>query len=338
MSGRHARIVFIPGDPNGIGPELTAKFFAARPDGAQAILMGDEKVIRLGCRQADVSLDLHPISEDLSDADGVPVGSVPFVRRDTIEENGISIGKATPAGGRSSLSDLDAAVECAADGRADGVCFAPLNKEAMIAAGLGAEDELTYLAKKLGCPGPFSEINILEGAVWTSRVTSHVALCRVPSLLTEEKIVRAARLIDAALREAGVDSPRIAVAALNPHAGDGGNFGREEIDIIEPAAAAARREGLDVAGPFPADTLFVRALAGSFDGVVTMYHDQGQIAVKLLGFERGVSLLGGLPVAIATPAHGTAFDIAGEGRAKVGATMQAFKIVSEIAGRRQTQA
>lgn len=338
MSVHCPRIVFIPGDPNGIGPELTAKFFTAgEMNGARAVLMGDEKVIQLGCQQAGVSLQLHPVAEDLSNVDETPDGAVAFVRRQTINEHDIAVGVATKAGGASSLSDLNAAVESVVDGKADGVCFAPLNKEAMISAGLDAEDELTYLARKLQHRGPCGEINILQNTLWTSRVTSHVALRKVPDLLTAEKIVRAAKLIDGALRESGVSSPRLAVAALNPHAGDGGNFGREEIDVIAPAVEQAQSEQLPVSGPFPADTLFVRAFAGEFDGVVTMYHDQGQIAIKLAGFERGVSLLGGLPVAISTPAHGTAFDIAGQGQAKVNATVQAFRVVSNVAaGRMKT--
>ena len=334
---RAPRIVFIPGDANGIGPELTAKFFAEPPrNGARAVLLGDESSISLGCKQAGVSLNLHPVAPDLSDVDETPAGAVPYVRRDG--EHEINVGRAAADSGRSSLGDLDAAVRCVADGHADGVCFAPLNKQAMIAGGMRAEDELTHLAGALKCEGAFSEINILQNTVWTSRVTSHVPLCKVPDLITGEKIVRAVKLIDGALQESGKDAPRIGVAALNPHAGDGGNFGREEIDIIAPAVRAARAENVVVSGPFPADTIFVRAFAGEFDGVVTMYHDQGQIAIKLMGFERGVSLLGGLPVPVATPAHGTAFDIAGQGRANVGATRSAFTVVSEIAARRRRAA
>ena len=128
------------------------------------------------------------------------------------------------------------------------------------------------------------------------------------------------------MKGAGYARPRIAVAALNPHAGDGGNFGREEIDVIAPAVAQGQKRQIAVEGPFPSDTVFLRARAGHFDAVLTMYHDQGQIAIKLLGFERGVTVLGGLPVPICTPAHGTAYDIAGKGIANVSATVQAFKL------------
>jgi len=139
-----------------------------------------------------------------------------------------------------------------------------------------------------------------------------------------DKIHEAVMMIHSSLVKTGLASPRIAVAALNPHAGEGGLLGTEEITVIQPAIEKARNSGMDVSGPWPADTLFVSAKQGRFDGVVTMYHDQGQIALKLLGFDRGVTVLGGLPYIIATPAHGTAFDIAGTGTADPGAMMRAM--------------
>ncbi len=140
------------------------------------------------------------------------------------------------------------------------------------------------------------------------------------------------------MRDAGIAAPRIAVAGLNPHAGDGGNFGREEIDVIGPAVEDARRNGADVQGPFPPDTVFVRARNGAFDAVVTMYHDQGQIAMKLMGFDRGVTLMGGFPFPICTPAHGTAYDIAGKGIAHIGATRAAVLLAARLGsiGRRKS--
>ena len=131
--------------------------------------------------------------------------------------------------------------------------------------------------------------------------------------------------------------PRVAVAAFNPHGGDGGVCGREEIDIIAPAVAGLNAEGLDIAGPFPADTIFLKARDGLFDAIVTMYHDQGQIAIKLMGFSKGVTVQGGLPIPITTPAHGTAYDIAGQGRANVDATWQAFQIAIRMGRSLQQQ-
>src|SRR5262249_47614452 len=157
-----------------------------------------------------------------------------------------------------------------------------------------------------------SEFNVL-GQLWNARVTSHIPLSRVAGAINGDAISRSLSLTDSAMRKAGFRSPRIAVAGLNPHAGDGGNFGREEIDIIAAAVKRSVERGLNVAGPFPSDTVFLRAKNGDFDAVLTMYHDQGQIAMKLMGFDRGVTLIGGFPFPICTPAHGTAYDIAGRG-------------------------
>jgi 4-hydroxythreonine-4-phosphate dehydrogenase len=147
-------------------------------------------------------------------------------------------------------------------------------------------------------------------------------------------VLKGIRLTDASLRDAGFATPRIAVAGLNPHAGDGGNFGREEIETIGPAVEEAKREGIHAEGPFPPDTVFVRATKGAFDAVLTMYHDQGQIAMKLIGFDTGVTLLGGFDFPICTPAHGSAYDIAGKGIANIGASKAALLLAAKMAAKR----
>ena len=199
------------------------------------------------------------------------------------------------------------------------------------------DDEIGYGREVLGSGGPASEFNILEG-LWNARVTSHVPLSAVAGLITKESVLRGIRLTDNSLREAGFDRPRIAVAGLNPHAGDGGNFGREEIDVIEPAVSEAKRQGINADGPYPPDTVFVRASKGAFDAVLTMYHDQGQIAMKLMGFDRGVTLLGGFRFPMCTPAHGSAYDIAGKGVANPGATRAALLLAARMAARQAVPA
>ncbi len=169
--------------------------------------------------------------------------------------------------------------------------------------------------------------------LWTSRVTSHVPLSEVAALVTRDRVRGTVELLNNSLRRYGIAAPRIAVAALNPHGGDGGLFGCEESREIGPAITEAMAEGISAFGPFPADTIFNRVKPEHYDGIVSMYHDQGQIATKLLGFDRGVTVCGGLPVPIATPAHGTAFDIAGKGVARAGATREAFRLVTRIAAR-----
>ncbi len=279
------------------------------------LLRGDPSGI--GPEVAGKLLDIPQIRES---ADVVTLGDEP---------PGCPAGKASAAAGRYVLDSLHLACEVIRRGEIDALVYAPLNKQAMKMAGLEEEDELRLLAKLLGHTGYCSEINIC-GALWTTRVTSHVPLSAVAGLITAEGVYNAARFIDRALKDSGTPSPRIAVAGLNPHAGEGGLLGTEEIREIGPGIERARAEGIAATGPFPADTVFIAASRGDFDAVVTMYHDQGQIATKLLGFDRGVTLLAGLSVPITTPAHGTAFDIAGKGVASVGPIREAFAIATRL--------
>ena len=242
--------------------------------------------------------------------------------------------KATANGGRYVLDTLSLALSLAQRGMTDALCYAPVNKASMHMAGMPQHDELVWFADKLGHTGPYGELNSLED-LWTARVTSHVALKDVSSLLTPEKIATAAELIYRNLIDAGVKSPRIAVCGLNPHNGDNGAFGSEETDVIEPGIRLARARGVPAIGPFPADTIFLKAKNKEVDAIVTMYHDQGQIAMKLMGFSSGVSLSGGFPVTITTPTHGTAFDIYGQGVANPGAITRAFRLACAIGLRRR---
>lgn len=193
-------------------------------------------------------------------------------------------------------------------GRIDALVFAPFNKAAMHMAGLAHPDELHFIGEYLGTTDYLSELNVLDG-MWTSRVTSHIALRDVADAITEARLTEAVHLIDRTLRRSGVARPRIGVAALNPHAGDGGNFGTEEIDVIAPTMRKLADRQMAVDGPWPSDTVFLKVRSGDLDAVVTMYHDQGQIALKLLGFSRRVTEQGGIPFPVTTPAHGTASDL-----------------------------
>ena len=321
------------GDPAGISPELTAKVLALPEirDAADFVVVGDARLFAAGARTAGV----QPEIDVRRQLDERPLTNRPaFLDLGHLDPAGIALGVATRAGGEFALANFRRALELAAAGRVDAVCFTPFNKAAMRAAHPGYDDEIGYSSEVVGTTGPASEFNILEG-LWNARVTSHVPLSAVAGSLTRERILDAIRLTDRSLREADVPAPRIAVAGLNPHAGDAGNFGREEIDLIRPAVEDAQREGIHADGPFPADTVFVRARNGNFDAVVTMYHDQGQIAMKLMGFDRGVTLMGGFPFPICTPAHGTAYDIAGKGVANVGATRAALLLAARMGAARR---
>ena len=301
-------IALFTGDPAGIGPELVDKLLAdpATLAKADVILIGQR-----GQVQVPAGVRWH----DWAGADAPA-----FPRAQATADNG-----------RYMLQGLEAGARLAQSGVAHAFCFAPLNKGALRAGGMHQEDELRWFSELLAFDGICGELNVLEN-LWTARVTSHVALKEVSTLLAPYKVADAIGMIHRALQASGKAHPRIAVCGLNPHNGDNGNYGDEEGRIIEPGVRLAAERGFQADGPFPADTTFVRAIRaeGGYDGVVTMYHDQGQIAMKLMGFERGVTVHGGLPIPITTPAHGTAYDIAGAGKANPGAMLNAFDLACRM--------
>jgi 4-hydroxythreonine-4-phosphate dehydrogenase len=321
-------VAVILGDPAGIGPELVAKLFneAQLFEGVHTVLLGDRWLWQEGQRVAGIHHQLPEISE-FSQARQY-AGPV-FLPTNTVTEGDVNYAQETAAGGASVLALLTQCMDAALANEIDAICFAPLNKLSMKKGGLKYEDELHFFANYLGVKEYFCEFNTL-GSLWTARISSHIPLKDAAGYVTEERIVAASRLIYDALQLAGTPEPRVVVAAFNPHAGEGGTCGREEIDVIIPAVEACRAQGYPVTGPLPADTLFIKARDGEFDAVITMYHDQGQIAIKLLGFMGGVTVQGGLPIPITTPAHGTAFDIAGQGKADVSSTQNAFLIACQM--------
>jgi 4-hydroxythreonine-4-phosphate dehydrogenase len=329
---RPARVGLLLGDPCGIGPELVAKLLAGGEldPGVAMIVIGEPRVLARGAEHAGVDLWLPEVSSP----DGVAEGSAALMPEPSLDPADVPIGQVSAEAGAYVLDAFRRALALAQGGGLDAICFAPCNKQAMHEGGLAFEDELRFFAHELGFDGYVGEINA-TGKLATTRVTSHVPLAAVAELITEDTVLKATRLAHDTLRAAGDPHPRIAVAGLNPHAGDGGIFGREEIDVIAPAVARAKAEQIAAAGPYPADTVFLRARDGEFDAVVTMYHDQGQIAMKLMGFERGITILAGLPVPITTPAHGSAFDIAGTGAARVDALRQAYLTACRMARGRQ---
>ena len=329
-------IALLLGDPSGIGPELAAKLLAAEDACRQAniFLIADRDEFLKGQKIAGVEISFREAEsfESANFSGGLPVL---YNYRSPVKGK-FSDAKATAEGGRYSLETLGMALDLTMDGKTDAVCFAPLNKTALHLGGMAESDEMSWGVKHIGYDGYFCELNVLK-ELWTARVTSHVALKEVSSLITEERVIASVKLVYHSLRRAAVEKPRIGVAALNPHGGDGGNFGREEIDVIAPAVNRVRSMGIQVDGPFPADTIFLKGLAGEYDAIVTMFHDQGQIAMKLTGFDRGVTVFGGVPIPITTPAHGTAFDIMGQGKAKVSAMRHAFDLACRMGLQRRRE-
>ena len=328
-------LAFILGDPTGIGPEQCARILADRQlaDAARLLVIGDARVLERGAAQAGVAITLRRVAEP-EDAD-FSSSAVPVLDLRNYDPAAIPQGKVSPESGRLTGETLKYAIDLALEARLDGITFAPLNKAALHAGGWKFNDEHQLFAHLTRHAGFFGEMNVLDN-LWMSRATSHVSLRTAIDQLDAKRIDDALTLADRTMRGAGFERPRIAVCALNPHAGENGLFGREEIDLIAPATRKAAARGIACKGPYPADAVFLKAFAGEFDGVLSMYHDQGQIATKLKGFDRGVTVTAGLKTVFTTPAHGTAFDIVGQGRATTGALEQAVRLAARLAAARKT--
>ena len=318
-------IALTTGDCTGIGPEQVARILADRrmAGTARLVVVGDARVLDLGMRQAGVSFAYRrydsPAAVDWSD------DTVPLVDLGNTDPALYPPGIASAESGRVTGETLARAIDFSKAGEVEAISFAPLNKRAMFDGGWKFPDEHKMFANLLGHTSYFSEMNVLDGQ-WMSRVTSHVSLRQAIDQIDRPAIEAAIVLATTMMKKAGIGSPRLAVAALNPHGGEGGLFGTEEIEIIRPAVEAMAAKGIACAGPFPSDTVYLKAFDGEYDGVLSMYHDQGQIATKMRGFNRGVTVTAGLDTVFTTPAHGTAFDIVGKGIAGTGATEHAFDL------------
>ncbi len=323
------RVAVIMGDATGIGPEIVAKSLNTEETRRLCLpaVIGDSRVMAAAIQLAKVPLKIVP-RKNWKEVSGEP-GLMEMFDLANLDPNEYKIGEVNAKAGKACLGYMDFALSQAMEGEAEAVVFAPLNKLAMSLAGSGFKDEHGYFARHTKSEF-YGEINAMD-PLFTSRVTSHIGFRDIVNRLTPERIGKAIQLLHQTMTRAGVPGPKIGVAALNPHGGEKGLFGPEEETIIKPAVEKARAEGMDVVGPYPADTIFVRARRGDFSGIVTMYHDQGQIATKLLGFDRGVTIAGGHPIVITTPAHGTAHDIAGKGTADIGAFQAALRMAVRMA-------
>lgn len=324
------------GDPCGIGPELVAKVLTDKSfdPAAEMILIGDERILSREMNGAGLRHELE-VCDDLAAFDpanpATPFLSIPVTE---IDLDALPTGTANEIGGRYAMEVLSTALDLAVAKKIDAVAYAPMNKHAMNLAGWKYRDGIDFCTSHLGWDGPASELNVLDN-LWVARVTSHVPMRNVWEHLTVDRIFAIIALLHNTLVAAGVESPRISVAGYNPHCGEGGLCGTEEIDAIIPAIERAQAEGMSVSGPVSADFVYVDARAKGFDGIVAMYHDQCQIANKLLDFDRGISIHGGTPVPTVTTAHGTAFDIVGANRANPEALCRAITVAARVAGNRK---
>jgi len=318
------------GDAAGIGPELVAKLAASGflEEHAHPVIIGDESVLKKGMAIAGVEFPYTKI-DDL--AAYRPEDGLTLLHTASLDGDSVVLSQVSAVNGKEEADNLVKTMAYCQAGLVEGFCFAPLNKAAMKNGGYHFESEHELFAEVLGVADlPHGEMNVL-GDLWTSRVTSHIPLKEVSAHITIPRVLDAVHLAHDTLRRGGFDAPRIAIAAINPHGGDAGTCGKEEIDVLIPAVEAAEKEGIHVDGPFPSDTVFLKAFNGEYDAIVTMYHDQGQIAMKLKGFQQGITVAAGQPYAITTPAHGTAYDIAGKGIAHTGAFEAAYKLCARMA-------
>lgn len=317
------------GDPAGIGAELVAKWAASEENmsGSFPVIVGEEALLVRGMKQAGVKFPYRIVRSAREAYTPGPVCLLPFGSLDISQ---VKIGEETPESGADQGKILEECIRLCCAGEFDGFCFAPLNKSALKKGGYNYPSEHEMFAAIYGQTGNFGEMNYVNG-LWNIRVTSHIPFKDVAAEITVENILNTARLGYATLRRAGCVRPQIAVAALNPHCGENGTCGREEKEVIVPAIAMAKEEGMELRGPFSADTLFARAVEEHMDGMITMYHDQGQIAIKLQNFMHCVTISAGLKHPITTPAHGTAYDIAGTGQCRVTPFKEAYKLCVRMA-------
>ena len=320
------KLAITMGDPGGIGPEIVVKAISSEEIRSMCapVVIGDrpvmEEVLKL--------LDLPAHVRLLRSPDGYDPARGFINLIDLGESKDFKKRKATAGGGRASAAYISAAVTLALGKNVDGIVTAPISKKALKMAGMNWPGHTEMLAD-LTDTDEYAMM-LTGGPLTVMLVTIHTALKNVPHLITRENVLRTIRLAKRACVMLGIENPRIAVAGLNPHAGESGIFGDEEVKEIIPAVEDAKREGIPVAGPFPADTVFHRAYKEEIDIVVCMYHDQGLIPLKMVAFDKGVNVTVGLPFVRTSPDHGTAYDIAWKGKADPSSMIEAIKLASRL--------
>jgi 4-hydroxythreonine-4-phosphate dehydrogenase len=331
LMNHRPRLLLTLGDVAGIGPEVIAKAWVELQSVCRPTVIGDVAWMRRATTFTQQPLDVVPI-QDLDNA-RPSQHKIPCLQATTQDLSEVAAGKISAASGGAAYDFLCTAIDLTLAGQADGIVTLPLHKEGLHAAGLKYPGHTEILAERTGVknfammlyapPGPS-----LARGIGVVHVTLHMALHDVFRHITTEAILEKIHLLQSVMGKLGKGRPSLVVAALNPHAGDGGLFGDEETKILMPAVERAKQAGIHVAGPLPSDTLFVQAQRGQFDGIVAMYHDQGHIALKLLTGLAAVNVTLGLPIVRTSVAHGTAYDIAGKGRADHRSLLEAAKVAA----------
>ena len=333
MARERPVIAITMGDAAGIGPEIIVKALLSESiyGICRPLVVGEGIIIREAVKLVKRQLKLHAVKM-AAEVKG-QWGTIDLLDLHNLERGEVVSGQICAPCGRAAMEFIAEAARLALAGEVKALVTAPINKEATQQAGYGEVGHLEYLARLTGTVEYATML--VSGPLRVVHLTTHHSLREACGLVTREKILARLRLTHDSFRGWGMEHPRIAVAALNPHAGEGGLFGSEEAEEIEPAVEAARNLAIDARGPFPADSVFNRALGGEFDVVLAMYHDQGHIPVKVYGFEQSVSVALGLPLLRTSVDHGTAFDIAGKGIASSQSLEEAIKVAVRLSEERR---
>jgi len=325
MTNKKRNIAVLLGDPSGIGPELVSRLLSQNElDQANIIVIGEKNILENGNKITGNSHNLNFVEkfEEIN----FEKGNKFFLDISKDKNINYKLSECSAESGETVLNALNYALDLTKSNKIHAINFAPYNKTSMKLAGSKYEDELHLMADKLEVKDFFCEFNVIDN-FWTARVTSHMPLKDVPNHIKKENILKPIKLINKTMKLYGIKNPRVAVQALNPHA----EFGIEEKNEIIPAIEEAKKMGINADGPLPIDTSFITAFKNKkHDCIVGMYHDALQSGLKAFGFDRGVTVQGGMPIPITTPAHGTAFDIAGKNVANLEPTIQSFKIALNI--------
>ena len=326
MSQNKINIAVLLGDPSGIGPELVSKLLSEEiTNKANIVVIGEKNILESGSKISGKSHNLVFV-EDFDNIDFEKSNKF-FLDVSKGKNHEYQLSECSKESGESVLTSLNLALDLAKENKIHAINFGPFNKTSLKLGGNKYSDELHLMAEKLEVKNFFCEFNVIDN-FWTARVSSHIPIKEVPEHVKKEKIIKPIKLINEAMKLNGIKNPRVAVQALNPHA----EFGTEEKEEIIPAIKEAKKLGINADGPLPCDTSFITAYKnGNHDCIVGMYHDALQSGLKAFGFDRGVTVQGGLPVPITTPAHGTAFDIAGKNKANLEPTLNSFKIALTMA-------
>ena len=326
MSKNRINIGVLLGDPSGIGPELISRLLAEKiTEKVNIIVIGEKNILDNGNKISGSNIDLKIVNN--FDQINFENGNKFLLDVSKGKNYSYTLSECSKEAGESVLEALDVALELSKQNKIHAINFGPFNKTSMIMGGNKHSDELHLMAEKLNVKNFFCEFNVVDN-FWTARVTSHIPISEVPKYIKKDNIIKPIKLIHEAMKLNGIKNPRVAVQALNPHA----EFGVEEKNEIIPAINQAKKLGINADGPLPCDTSFITAFKNkNHDCIVGMYHDALQSGLKAFGFDRGVTVQGGLPIPITTPAHGTAFDIAGKNKANLEPTLQSFKIALTMA-------